>query len=87
MVAALVASHISGEPDNLIYHYQALIAGLPALASALWAGRLLRQQIDTARELNQLTKAIEDDRKQGQREAARTWLSLHLSAILNYAVT
>lgn len=77
-IAALAASHTGGEPDNLLYHYQGLLTGILALGSALWAGRLLLRQITQDR-------ALEEERKSGQREAARTWLSLHLSIILGHS--
>src|SRR5690606_21695313 len=48
------------------------------LGSAIWAGGLLLRHIAQDR-------ALEDERKSGQREAARSWLSLHLSIILGHA--
>ena len=78
VIAALVASHTNGEPDNLLFHYQGLFAGLLALGSALLATFFLHRQIRQERDL-------ENARKSGQREAARSWLSLQASTILAYA--
>jgi hypothetical protein len=77
-IAALCSTSTLGTPDNWLYYYQTIIAGLLALISAIWAGNLLRRQINQGRE-------IEDERKNGRREAARSWLSLHLSIILRHA--
>lgn len=78
VIAALVVSHTNGEPDNWLFHYQAFFTGLLALGSALLATFFLHRQIRQEREL-------ENARKSGQREAARSWLSLHLSTILGHA--
>lgn len=78
VIAALVGSHTSGEPDNLLYHYQTFIIGLLTLGSAIFAAFLLHRQ-------TRQTATLERERKAGQREAARAWLSLHLSAIIRYA--
>ncbi|WIJ24219.1 hypothetical protein [Devosia sp. RR2S18] len=78
LTALAVGPTIGGEPDTWLYHYQTLFAGLLALVSAIGAAVLLYQQ-------TRQTAAIEWERKQGQREAARSWLSLHLSAIVGYA--
>jgi len=79
-IAFLATALVLGPIPNIIYEYQTLVAGILALASAIVAAILLHQQTRQARH-------IELDRKEGQREAARTWLSLHLSIILRYAET
>lgn len=77
-IAALAASHTNGPPDSWLYHYQSLVSGLLALGSAIVAAILLHRQTQQA-------AAQERERKDGQREAARTLLSLHLSVIIRYA--
>lgn len=77
-IASLVASHTNGAPDNVLYHYQTLIIGILTLASALFAAYLLHRQTAQAAEAAR-------DLKAGQRQAARSWLSLHLSSIIEYA--
>lgn len=78
ITAALVASHTEGEPDNWLFHYQTLFTGLLALVAAVAAAMLLHRQIKQESELARETTA-------GRRQAARSWLSLHLSSIIGYA--
>lgn len=80
LLAALISGHTDGPPDNWLYHYQTLLVGLLALGSAGIAAFLLHRQTQTQ-------ERIERERRTGQREAARSWLALHLSAIISYAQT
>lgn len=78
VIAALAASRTAGEPSSFLYYYQGLFASFLAFGSALIAAVLLHRQTSQQR-------ALEEERKRGQREAARSWLSLHTSMILAYA--
>ncbi|GEM_PF-2536067 len=78
LIAALVASHTSGAPDNLLYHYQTFVIGVLTVSAATIAALLLYHQIKQQRDL-------EVQRKNDHREAARSWLSLQVSLILAYA--
>lgn len=78
VVAALVASQTDGPPDNWLFHYQTLFTGLLALGAAVAAAILLHRQIKQESDLARETM-------EGRRQAARSWLSLHLSSIIGYA--
>ena len=77
-VVSLGLSVMPAPKPTILSEYQTLLAGLLALGSAVVAAILLHQQTRQAREL-------ENERRLGQREAARSWLSLHVSSIIRYA--
>lgn len=78
---------VAEQPNGLFYYYQTLVSGLLALFSAMIAALYLRNQTEIARDHLRQTLRLETERREGQREAARTWLSLHLSKIIRYAET
>lgn len=84
-VGPSIVASVAAPPNTILFHYQTLATGLLALASASVATFYLHRQIDVARHQAQLTRQIEDERREGEREAARSWLSLHLSIILGHA--
>jgi hypothetical protein len=78
VMVALVTSTTDGPPDNWLYHYQTVFIGLLTVISAGIAASLLYRQTRQEAE-------IAADIKAGQRQAARSWLSLHLSVIIRYS--